>query len=70
MDQMHVCLCYMDVLQCEHPLYCRDGQEYFVQILRELHLGPLVQVNLEQMRARAHDNIRKMKVKEDNKPVW
>ena len=48
----------------------RDGSEYFVQTLKELHLGPLVQVNLEQMRTRAHSSIRKMKVKEDNKPMW
>ena len=41
-----------------------------MQILKELHLGPLVEVNLEQMRARAHDNIHKMKVKEDDKPLW
>ena len=41
-----------------------------MQTLRELHLGPLVQVSLEQMRARAHNSIRKMKVKEDNKPMW
>ena len=50
--------------------HSRDGSEYFVQTLKELHLGPLVQVNLEQMRTRAHSSIRKMKVKEDNKPMW
>ena len=53
-----------------YTILYRDAAESFIQKLKEVQFGPLAQVNLDQMRQKANQNIRKLKMKEDNKPMW